>query len=224
MVLDHVAQGAGPLVVVRAALDADRLGGRDLHVIDVAPVPHRLEHAVREPEDQQVLNGLLPEIVIDAEDLGFVEMRMEQVVERARAREIGAERLLDDDPAPLAAPGPGQARGAELLRDGAVDGRRESRGRRAPRSARRAPSDRRPAVGTAPGRPSLPARMPCRARARTTRRRAWRRRRTPSGCREIAGGTRRRSSATARRRPPGSAPAAAGRVTGDTARAAACAA
>ena len=100
MILDHVAQRARPLVVVGAALDADGLRGGDLHVIDVAAVPDRLEHAVGEAEHQQVLDGFLSEIVIDAEDLRFVEMGVEQPVQRAGAVEIGAERLLDDDPAP----------------------------------------------------------------------------------------------------------------------------
>ena len=86
MVLDHVAQRAGPFVVARAALDADGLGRGDLHVIDVAPVPDRLEHAVREAEDQQVLDGFLAEVVIDAEDLRLVQVRVQQPVQLARAR------------------------------------------------------------------------------------------------------------------------------------------
>ena len=39
MVLHHVAQRAGLLVVAAAALDADRLGHRDLHVVDEVAVP-----------------------------------------------------------------------------------------------------------------------------------------------------------------------------------------
>ena len=125
MVLDHVAQRAGPLVVVRAALDADGLGRGDLHVIDVAAVPDRLEHAVGEAEHQQVLDGFLAEVVIDAEDLRLVEVRVQQLVQRARAGEIGAERLFDDDPAPaFRRRRRRQPRGAELLDDRGVDGRR----------------------------------------------------------------------------------------------------
>ena len=81
-------------------LDADRLRRGNLYVIDVAAVPHRLEHAVGEAEHEQVLNGLLPEIVIDAIHLIFVEVLVRQPIERARAVEIGTEWLLDDDPAP----------------------------------------------------------------------------------------------------------------------------
>ena len=72
VVLHHVAQRAGRVVVAAAPLDADGLGHRDLHVVHVAPVPDRLEDAVGEPEDHQVLDGLLPEVVIDAVDLPLV--------------------------------------------------------------------------------------------------------------------------------------------------------
>ena len=85
MVLDHVAQRAGALVIRRAPLDADGLGGGDLHVIDVAAVPDRLEHPVAEPEHQQVLDGLLAEVVIDAEDLLLVEVLVDDA-RSARAR------------------------------------------------------------------------------------------------------------------------------------------
>ena len=61
------------VVVAAAALDADRLGDGDLHVVDVAAVPDRLEDAVGEAEDHQVLDGLLAEVVIDAVDLLLVE-------------------------------------------------------------------------------------------------------------------------------------------------------
>jgi hypothetical protein len=66
-------------------------------VIDVLLVEERLEDAVREAQDEDVLNGLLPEVVIDAVDLPFVEDRGNRVVDRARALEIAADRLLDDD-------------------------------------------------------------------------------------------------------------------------------
>ena len=110
MVLHHVAQRAGAFVVRGAALDADGLGGGDLHVIDVAPVPDRLEHAVGEAEHQQVLDGLLAEVVIDAKDLIFVEVLVRRADSaRVALCEVGAERLLDDDAAPAAHRGAGDS-------------------------------------------------------------------------------------------------------------------
>ena len=73
MVLHHVAQRAGLLVVAGARADAFLFGHRDLDVVDVLLVEQRLEDAVGEPQDQDVLDGLLAEVVIDAVDLALVE-------------------------------------------------------------------------------------------------------------------------------------------------------
>ena len=73
MVLEDVADGAGLLVERAARLDPDRLGHGDLDMVDVAPVPERLEDAVPEPEDQQVADGLLAEVVVDPVDLRLAE-------------------------------------------------------------------------------------------------------------------------------------------------------
>src|SRR6185503_3049784 len=79
---------------------ADRLRDGDLDVIDVAPVPERLEDPIAEPEDQQVPDGLLPEVVVDAVDLRLAEDPEDLAVEPLRRLEVAPERLLDDDPAP----------------------------------------------------------------------------------------------------------------------------
>ena len=78
VVLQHVAQRAGIVVVVGAVLDADRLGHGDLHVVDEVAVPQRLDQGVGEAEHQQVLHRLLAEVVIDAVDLLLVEMLVQQ--------------------------------------------------------------------------------------------------------------------------------------------------
>ena len=124
MVLKHVAQRAGAFVVCRAMLDADSLRGRDLHVVDVAAVPDRLEHAVAEAKDQEVLDGLLPEIVIDPVDLLFIEMLVRQAIEGARAVKIGSERLFDDDAPPPTRRRIGEPGRSQLLDDSRIDGGR----------------------------------------------------------------------------------------------------
>ncbi len=73
MVLHHVAQRAGVVVIVAAALQPDRLGDGDLHVIDDIAVPQPLEDRVGEAQRQQVLHRLLAEVVVDAEGLRLGE-------------------------------------------------------------------------------------------------------------------------------------------------------
>ena len=102
VVLQDVARRAGLLVERAAVLDADRLGHGDLDVVDVAAVPERLEDAVAEAEDQQVADGLLAQVVVDAVDLRLVEDLADLAVEPLRRLEVVPERLLDDDPRPAA--------------------------------------------------------------------------------------------------------------------------
>ncbi len=85
------------LVEPAAPLDAERLGHRDVHALDILARPDGLEERVREPEIQNVLNGLLAQIVIDAEDGLFREGAMERGVQRPCRLEVASERLLDDD-------------------------------------------------------------------------------------------------------------------------------
>ncbi len=100
MVLEHVAGGAGLLVERAAVLDPERLGHRDLHVVHVAPVPQRFEDPVAEPEDQQVADRLLTQVMVDAVDLRLAEDLADLAVELLRGIAVVAERLLDDDAPP----------------------------------------------------------------------------------------------------------------------------
>ena len=97
MVLDHVAERTGFFVVARSDPHALGFGHRELHVVDVLRVPQRLEDRVGEPQHQDVLNGLLAEIVVDAEDLRLIERLGQRGVDGARRFQIAADRLLDDD-------------------------------------------------------------------------------------------------------------------------------
>ena len=66
-------------------------------MIDEVAVPDRLEQAVGEAEGEDVLRRLLAEEVVDAEDLVFGEHLVQLGVQRDRAFQVGAERLLHDD-------------------------------------------------------------------------------------------------------------------------------
>ena len=104
MVLDHVAQRAGLLVVAAAALDAGGLGDRDLHVVDHVAAPGALDHRVGEPEHQDVLHGLLAEVMVDPEDLRLVEDPADDPAQLAGARQVVPDRLLEHDPGVLRRP------------------------------------------------------------------------------------------------------------------------
>ena len=123
MVLHHVAQRARLLVIRPARLHADRLAHRDLHVVDVLAVPERLEDAVGEAQDQDVLDGLLAEIVVNPVDLPLAEHPRDQPVQLLGALEVAAEGLLDDDPREAVA-APRQPRSAQVGHDRRVEARR----------------------------------------------------------------------------------------------------
>ena len=62
--------------------DGHFLGRRDLHMVDEIAVPHRLEDAIGEAQHQQVLHGLLAQIMVNAIHLIFgkdlVDLRVER--------------------------------------------------------------------------------------------------------------------------------------------------
>src|SRR5215470_20445616 len=96
MVLHHVAQRAGMIVVSAPSLYADAFGNRDLHMIDMARIPQRLEQRIGEAQDHQVLHGLLTEIVVDSIEMVLIKGVRQLCVEGAVTGKVIAERLLDN--------------------------------------------------------------------------------------------------------------------------------
>ena len=131
MVLHHVAQRPDALVEPAPPFDAELLGHGDLHAAHVVAVPDRLEERVGEPEHQQVLDGLLAQVVVDPEDVGLGEPPVEQGVELLGRGQVAPERLLDHHPRALGEALAGQA--LDHGREGAGrDGQVEHRVRRSP--------------------------------------------------------------------------------------------
>ena len=109
VVLDDVAQGAGRLVEAAAVLDPELLGHGDLDLVDVPAVPDGLEDGVGEAQGEDVLDRLLPQVVVDPVDLVLVEGLVALVVEGLGALQVPAEGLLDHQPGePAVRPGPAQ--------------------------------------------------------------------------------------------------------------------
>ncbi len=81
MVLDHVDEGTGFVVVAGPALDAEGLVEGDLDSCDVLVGPDRLEDAVGEADAEDVLGRLLVQEVVDAEDRRLVGVLVKEFVE-----------------------------------------------------------------------------------------------------------------------------------------------
>ena len=97
MVLHHVAQGPCPVVIPCPLACPQRLGHRDLDMVNAGRVPDRLQQHVGKAQDQQVLDRLLAEIVVDTEDRALVEHRAHGLVNGAGRVEIMPDGLFQHD-------------------------------------------------------------------------------------------------------------------------------
>src|ERR1035437_380505 len=102
MIWDHVAKSTGRVVIAATLFDAEFLGNRYLDVIDKVAVPDRLKDAVAKTKHQNVLNGFLAEIMIDAIDLTFF-YQLQQIGIKTFCRfEIASKRLFINESPPVA--------------------------------------------------------------------------------------------------------------------------
>jgi len=126
VVLDHVPESPALVVVAGPRAHPDVLRHGNLDGIHVLAVPEWLEDGVGETLHEQVLDGLLAEVVIDPEDLGLPEVAGDHPVEFLRAGPVVPEGFLDDDLAGLAAAlvVGGETGAPEVVEDGSEDPRR----------------------------------------------------------------------------------------------------
>jgi hypothetical protein len=123
VVLDHVAQGPGVIVIAGAALQGDRLVPDDLHPLDVLGVPDGLEDPVGEPQPEDVLDGLQAQEVVGPEGRRLPEAAAQELVEGACLGQVAPERLLHHHQAAVREPDRGQRldrRGEGRRRQGQV--------------------------------------------------------------------------------------------------------
>ena len=66
-------------------------------MIDILVIPNRLENAIGETHDHEVLDGFLAKIVIDTKNLRFVEHAARNGIDRLSCGQIASNRLFDDD-------------------------------------------------------------------------------------------------------------------------------
>ncbi len=96
VVLDHVSNGADVFVKLSTALDAEGFGHRDLHALNVLAIPDRLEKRIRESKVEEVLDGLLAQVMVDPENLGLWKAAVQHLIQRLRRLEIPPERFFHD--------------------------------------------------------------------------------------------------------------------------------
>ena len=107
MVLHHVSDDAGLVIVSTSISHRQRLGHGDLNTVDIIAVPDWLEYRVGEPKYQQILNRLFSQVVVNAVDLALVEDLLNGAIQLLGGREVvswlrdptwtTSQRYLDDD-------------------------------------------------------------------------------------------------------------------------------
>ena len=76
-------------------MQRDRAMPTYLDVVDVVAVPVGAEELVAKSKDQDVLDHLLTKVVVNTEDLLFLPVRLQSVLEFSGASKVLTERLLD---------------------------------------------------------------------------------------------------------------------------------
>ena len=89
-----------PVLVVErpAAFHSEVLGHRNLHALYVIAVPEGLHEGIGEAENHQVVHRPLAQIVVDPEDVLFLEIPEYHLIEMPRRSQVMAEGFLDDHP------------------------------------------------------------------------------------------------------------------------------
>ena len=113
MVLDHVADHAGLIVVFGSVADAHAFGHGDLHAADVGLVPQGMEDLVGKTQGQEVLHGLLAEVVVNAVDLALLEHLVQALGQGTGAFQVAAVGLFHHQSAPF--PGQVEAQTTQFL-------------------------------------------------------------------------------------------------------------
>ena len=95
MVLHNIANDTKLVKVSSSAFRPKWFLESNLNVIDMVPVPGSTQERVSKTQDQNILDHLLAQVVVDAEQLILFPIRLEGLLELAGASEVFAEGLLN---------------------------------------------------------------------------------------------------------------------------------
>ena len=68
VILDDIPDSTSTFVETSPALNTEVFRHRNLPALDIVPIPERFHEGIRETEDQHVVYGFLPEIMINPEN------------------------------------------------------------------------------------------------------------------------------------------------------------
>ena len=80
MVLEHISQHTGPVIIFCPVPDIDVFGDRNLDIIHVITVPDRFHDRVSKPEKKDILGGFFAQIMVDPVNLFFFKNLVDRPV------------------------------------------------------------------------------------------------------------------------------------------------
>src|SRR5947208_2465468 len=100
MVLHHIAQGTGLLIITAALAYPEDFADRNLDVIDRIPVPEPFKNGIGEAEHQDVLHRLFAKVMVDPKNLLLVGVTRQFRIELAGRVQIVTKWLFDHNALP----------------------------------------------------------------------------------------------------------------------------
>ena len=100
MVLNHVAQGTRAFVIPSASFESHRFGRRNLHVLNVAPVPDRLKEGVGKPQGQNILYRFFTQVMVYPVNLLFGKKPAQQGIQLLSRFKVMPKRFFNHNPHP----------------------------------------------------------------------------------------------------------------------------
>ena len=97
MILYHIPQSSRRFVESATLLDSQILYSGNFYVVDIIPVPERLENTIGKTESQHILRCLFTEKMINTVNLMFFENRSINFIQFTCRFEVVTERFFNDD-------------------------------------------------------------------------------------------------------------------------------
>ena len=97
MILYHIPQSSRRFIESATLLDSQILYSGNFYVVDIIPVPERLENTIGKTEGQHILRCLFTEKMVNTVNLMFFENRSINFIQFTCRFEVVTERFFNDD-------------------------------------------------------------------------------------------------------------------------------